>query len=87
MHVKGKVCVVTGAASGIGEAIARAYADVIDRGEWFAPVRTALNSQVESHQESVSGTIRLQFFNGDCEIVEKRALEGRPPLKIAATKG
>src|SRR5215210_5719302 len=26
MHVKGKVCVVTGAASGIGEAVARAYA-------------------------------------------------------------
>ena len=28
MHVKGKVCVVTGAASGIGEAVARAYAAV-----------------------------------------------------------
>src|SRR5438045_9649897 len=26
MHPKGKVCVVTGAASGIGEAVARAYA-------------------------------------------------------------
>jgi NADP-dependent 3-hydroxy acid dehydrogenase YdfG len=26
MHVKDKVCVVTGAASGIGEAVARAYA-------------------------------------------------------------
>ena len=27
MLVKGKVCVVTGAASGIGEAVARAYAE------------------------------------------------------------
>ena len=26
MHPKGKVCVVTGAASGIGEAVARAFA-------------------------------------------------------------
>ena len=27
MQVKGKVCVVTGGASGIGEAVARAFAD------------------------------------------------------------
>ena len=28
MHIKDKVCVVTGAASGIGEAVARAYAEI-----------------------------------------------------------
>ena len=33
MHVKGKVCVVTGAASGIGAAVARAYADAGMDGE------------------------------------------------------
>src|ERR1700738_2789062 len=32
MHVKDKVCVVTGAASGIGEAVARAYAKAGARG-------------------------------------------------------
>jgi len=32
MHVKDKVCVVTGAASGIGEAVARAYAQAGARG-------------------------------------------------------
>src|ERR1700694_1971376 len=32
MHVKDKVCVVTGAASGIGEAVARAYAEAGARG-------------------------------------------------------
>jgi NAD(P)-dependent dehydrogenase (short-subunit alcohol dehydrogenase family) len=32
MHPKGKVCVVTGAASGIGEATARAFAAAGARG-------------------------------------------------------
>jgi NAD(P)-dependent dehydrogenase (short-subunit alcohol dehydrogenase family) len=32
MHPRGKVCVVTGAASGIGEAVARAYAEAGARG-------------------------------------------------------
>jgi hypothetical protein len=32
MHVKDKICVVTGAASGIGEAMARGYAQAGARG-------------------------------------------------------
>ena len=32
MHPRGKVCVVTGAASGIGEAVARAYVEAGARG-------------------------------------------------------
>ena len=41
MHVKGKVCVVTGAASGIGEAVARAYAEAGARGVVVADLRTS----------------------------------------------
>jgi hypothetical protein len=37
MHLKDKVCVVTGAASGIGEAVARAYARAGARG-WWSPI-------------------------------------------------
>ena len=38
MHPKGKVCVVTGAASGIGEAVARAYAEAGAKGVVVADV-------------------------------------------------
>src|SRR5216684_1129271 len=38
MHVKDKVCVVTGAAGGIGEAVARAYAQAGARGAVTADV-------------------------------------------------
>jgi transglutaminase-like putative cysteine protease len=41
MHVKDKVCVVTGAASGIGEAVARAYAQAGARGVVVADLRTS----------------------------------------------
>ena len=41
MHVKNKVCVVTGAASGIGEAVARAYAAAGARGVVVADLKTS----------------------------------------------
>ena len=41
MHVKDKVCVVTGGASGIGEAVARAYAEAGARGVVVADLKTS----------------------------------------------
>ena len=41
MHVKNKVCVVTGAASGIGAAVARAYAQAGARGVVVADLKTS----------------------------------------------
>src|ERR1700746_3221588 len=41
MDIKGKVCVVTGGASGIGEATARAFADAGARGVVVAALRTS----------------------------------------------
>ena len=41
MHVRGKVCVVTGAASGIGEAVARAYAQAGARGVVVADLKSS----------------------------------------------
>src|SRR6266436_4967219 len=41
MNVKGKVCVVTGAASGIGAAVARAYAEAGARGVVVADLKTS----------------------------------------------
>jgi NAD(P)-dependent dehydrogenase (short-subunit alcohol dehydrogenase family) len=41
MHIKDKVCVVTGAASGIGEAVARGYAEAGARGVVVADLRSS----------------------------------------------
>ena len=41
MHVKDKICVVTGGASGIGEAVARAYAEAGARGVVVADLKSS----------------------------------------------
>src|ERR1700749_1027735 len=41
MHIKGKVCVVTGGASGIGEATARAFAEAGARGVVVADLKSS----------------------------------------------
>jgi NAD(P)-dependent dehydrogenase (short-subunit alcohol dehydrogenase family) len=48
MHPKGKVCVVTGAASGIGEAVARAYVEAGARGVVVADTSAEKLAQVAS---------------------------------------
>ena len=48
MHVKGKVCVVTGGASGIGEAVARAYAEAGARGVVVADLKTSRDTAGKS---------------------------------------
>jgi argininosuccinate synthase len=67
--------------------IGRAYAEIIDRGEWFSEARNALNATIDSLQRSVAGTIRLKLFNGACEIVGKKPLHDGKTLKIAETTG
>ena len=52
MHVKDKVCVVTGAASGIGAAVARAYAQAGARGVVVADLKSS-----RDHLAGVAGDI------------------------------
>jgi len=52
MHVKDKVCVVTGAASGIGEAVARAYAQAGARGVVVADLKSSAISLRASQARS-----------------------------------
>ena len=56
MHIKGKVCVVTGAASGIGEAVARAYAEAGARGVVVADLKTTFDGSRRSYEENVAVT-------------------------------
>ncbi|MCC7416716.1 MAG: argininosuccinate synthase [Acidobacteria bacterium] len=49
------------------------YADLIDNGLWFTPLREALDAFVGRVQHRVSGTIRMTLFKGDCRVVECRS--------------
>jgi argininosuccinate synthase len=45
------------------------YSAVIANGEWFTPLRDALDRFVEKVQERVTGTVRLTMFKGDCRVI------------------
>ena len=65
MHVKGKVCVVTGAASGIGEAVARAYAEAGARGVVVADLKSSRDKLAK-----VAGDIDGLAVTGDVGLEE-----------------
>jgi argininosuccinate synthase len=58
------------------------YADLVDEGLWFTPLRDALAAFVASVQERVTGAVRLKLFKGDCHVAGRRsplALYDRAP--------
>jgi argininosuccinate synthase len=58
--------------------VSREYADLIERGAWFSPLREALDAYVDKIQERVSGAIRLKLFKGDARIVGRKPAEPKP---------
>ncbi len=48
--------------------VALRYAELVYYGQWFTPLRKALDAFVDSTQEKVSGTVRLRLFKGNCTL-------------------
>ena len=45
--------------------VAQKYADLVYNGQWFTPLREALDSFVDKTQETVTGTVRLKLYKGN----------------------
>ncbi len=54
-------------------AASRHYADLIDSGGWFTPLRDALDADISRVEEHVTGTVRLKFFKGGFRIVGRQS--------------
>jgi argininosuccinate synthase len=61
--------------------VSREYADIIERGAWFSPLREALDAYVDRMQERVTGAIRMKLFKGDARIVGRESVEVNAPGK------
>ncbi len=48
------------------QGIAAKYAELVYDGMWYTPIRKALDAFVDSTQETVSGTVRLKLYKGNC---------------------
>ena len=74
-------------APGRGDDLQRRYVGVIDRGDWFAPERAALDADVAKLQDRVNGTVRLRLADGACEIVDRKPAKSARKLTLALPHG
>jgi len=49
--------------------LGRTYADLVYNGLWFSPTREAIDAFVAKVQDRVTGSVRLKFFKGLCQVV------------------
>lgn len=69
--------------------VSREYADVIDRGSWFSPLREALDAYVDQIQGRVNGDVKIKLYRGDARIVGRKPAEAKTAsrrLRVAAVK-
>ncbi len=53
--------------------VAQRYAELVYYGQWFTPLREALDAFVRQTQETVTGTVRLKLYKGSCTVVGRKS--------------
>ena len=49
------------------------YAELAYEGLWFTPLKTALDAFIQETQMTVTGTVRLKLYKGNCTVVGRTA--------------
>jgi argininosuccinate synthase len=57
----------------VKEMVALHYAELVYYGQWFSPLREALDAFFSSTQKSVSGTIVLKLYKGNLMVVKRES--------------
>ena len=55
------------------ELVACRYAELVYYGQWYSPLRQALDAFVAHTQERVTGTVRCKLYKGNCTVVGRRS--------------
>jgi argininosuccinate synthase len=53
--------------------VALKYAEMVYYGQWFCPLREAMDAFVEATQRPVTGTVRLKLYKGQCILAGVRS--------------
>jgi argininosuccinate synthase len=59
------------------------WADLVYDGQWFSPLRTAIDAYVDATQAHVTGEVRLRFEPGSCTVVGRRSDHSLYDLSLA----
>lgn len=46
--------------------VAQRYAELVYFGQWYTPLREALSAFVDSTQQTVTGTVKMKLYKGNC---------------------
>ncbi|MFA6169825.1 MAG: argininosuccinate synthase [Candidatus Margulisiibacteriota bacterium] len=52
---------------------AQRYAELVYNGQWFTPLKEALDAFVNATQRNVTGRIRLKLYKGNCLVVGRKS--------------
>jgi argininosuccinate synthase len=59
------------------------WADLVYDGQWFSPLREALDAYMDATQTHVSGDVRLRYEPGSCTVVGRRSEAALYDLSLA----
>jgi argininosuccinate synthase len=59
------------------------WAELVYDGQWFSPLRAALDAYVDATQTHVTGDVRLRFDPGACTVVGRRSANSLYDLSLA----
>lgn len=49
------------------------YAELVYNGFWFSPEMKMLQTTIDHTQQTVSGTVRLEFYKGNCRVLGRKS--------------
>ncbi|MFZ1081240.1 MAG: argininosuccinate synthase, partial [Candidatus Kryptoniota bacterium] len=55
------------------DVVAQRYAELVYNGQWYTPLREALDAFMESTQRFVSGTIKLKLYKGNIAAAGRKS--------------
>jgi len=64
--------------------VALRYAELVYYGQWYSPLREALDAFVNVTQETVTGTVRLKLFKGQATLAGVKSPKSRYNPKLAS---
>ncbi|GAB6098705.1 argininosuccinate synthase [Halanaerocella petrolearia] len=55
------------------QSIADKYAELVYYGQWFSPLKKALDAFVDQTQQYVNGTVKVKLYKGSCKVVGRES--------------
>jgi argininosuccinate synthase len=53
--------------------VALRYAELVYYGQWYTPLKRALDAFFDQTQRNVTGTVRLKLYKGNCRVVGSKS--------------